>query len=226
MHVDHEVARTIFLDELDALLQVCEGLDDVDLVAASRCRGWTVGDVLVHVHLGLQDMLLGLVSPTESPADTDAASYWRHQIPTNDPEADAFAGMRFVRLLGAAYRKPSGIVGHMRPTASGVMTVVRGLPSGSLHFQGHVLTTGDFLATWAVELVVHHLDLGRELHVGAPTTPAMSLTVATVEGLLGGPLPTEWSQELRILAGTGRVQLNDDQAHAAGSAAKLLPVLG
>jgi len=129
MHVDHEVARTLFLDELDALLQVCEGLDDVDLVAASRCLGWTVGDVLVHVHLGLQDMLLGLVSPTESPADTDAASYWRHQIPTNDPEADAFAGMRFVRQLGAAYRKPSGIVGHMRPTASGVMRVVRSRPA-------------------------------------------------------------------------------------------------
>jgi len=225
MHVDHEVARTIFLDELAALLQACEGLDDVDFVAASRCRGWTVGDVLVHVHLGLQDMLLGLVSPTESPADTDATSYWRHQVPTNDPEADALAGVRFVRLLGAAYRKPSGVVGHMRPTASGVTTVVRGLSSGSLHFQGHVLTTGDFLATWAVELVVHHLDLGRELHVGAPATAAMSLTVATVEALLGGPLPAEWSQELRILAGTGRVKLNDDQARAAGSAAKLLPVL-
>ena len=81
------------------------------------------------MHVGLQDMLLGPVSPTESPADTDAASYWRHQIPTNDPEADAFAGMRFVRLLGAAYRKPSGIVGHMRPTASGVMRVVRSRPA-------------------------------------------------------------------------------------------------
>lgn len=59
MHVDHEVARTIFLDELDALLQVCDGLEDADFVAASRCHGWSVGDVLVHAHLGLQDMLLG-----------------------------------------------------------------------------------------------------------------------------------------------------------------------
>jgi hypothetical protein len=41
--------------------------------------------------------------------------------------------------------------------------------------------TGDFLAAWVVELVVHHLDLGRELEVGAPATAAMSLTVATVE---------------------------------------------
>jgi hypothetical protein len=92
MHVDHEVARIIFLDELDVLLEACEGLHDVDFVRASRCRGWTVGDVLVHVHLGLQDMLLGLVSPTGSPVDTDAASYWRHEVPTSDPEADALAG--------------------------------------------------------------------------------------------------------------------------------------
>lgn len=45
MHVDHEEARRAFLDQLAALLEVGAGLSDTDCLAASRCRGWTVGDV-------------------------------------------------------------------------------------------------------------------------------------------------------------------------------------
>jgi hypothetical protein len=111
MRVEHQQGQTAFLEQLETLLTVCTHFDDDQLLAASRCRGWTVGDVLVHVHLGLQDMLLGVVWPVDADPDTDAASYWRSTLPTNDPEADQVAGVRFVRLLGAAYRRPTGLVG-------------------------------------------------------------------------------------------------------------------
>ena len=99
LHVDHDAARDAVADGLRALLAAVEGLDDRALLAASRCHGWSVGDVLVHLHLGLQEMLLGLVTPADADPDADAASYWTGEVPTNDPDADDLAGVRFVRLL-------------------------------------------------------------------------------------------------------------------------------
>lgn len=50
-------------------------LDGDALLAPSRCSGWVVGDVIVHLQLGLQEMFLGLASPTGCDPDLDAASY-------------------------------------------------------------------------------------------------------------------------------------------------------
>lgn len=226
MHVEHHEGRAGFLDQLSTMLEVCTGLDDERLQAASRCRGWTVGDVLVHVHLGLQEMLLGVVSPTTAEPDTDAAGYWRHELPRSDPAADQVAQVRFVRLLAAAYRRPTGLVAHLRPTADGLATAVQVLAAGNLRFQGHVLGSGDFLATWAVELAVHHLDLQRELDLPPPAPAATRLARRTIESLAGRRLPADWPDETAILIGTGRWPLDGQQAQQIGPLATRLPVLG
>ncbi len=57
------------------------------------------------------------------------------------------------------------------------------LPDGALAFQGGVLTTGDLLATWAVELAVHQLDLAREIDVAPPSPDALAMARRTVEAL-------------------------------------------
>jgi len=222
VQVAHREARAAFLAELDAFVSCVSALSDLDLMAASRCTGWTVGDVIVHVHLGLQEMLLGLVARTSEKADTDAGEYWRSAPPGNDEDADRVAGMRFVRLLGAAYRRPVGLVHHFLPTAQGVRTAVTGLEPGAVRFQGHVLTTGDFLATWAVELAVHHLDLTRT----PPAGPALRLARATVEALAGGGLPQSWADDTAVLLGAGRLRADAEQRRQAGSVADKLPVLG
>lgn len=226
LHISHHEAQTALLDQLSTLMNACTDLDDDQLLAASRCRGWTVGDVIVHVHLGLQDMLLGLVAPTNAEPDTDAASYWRAGVPTNDPDADQVAAVRFVRLLGAAYRRPTGLVHHLRPTAQGIATAVTALPPGALRFQGHVLSTGDFLATWAVELAIHHFDLGRELELPPPAPAAVRLARTTIESLAHQQLPDEWTDETAVLLGAGRLRLNEHQVRQAGTLANRLPVLG
>lgn len=226
MHVEHGAGREAFEQALGALLRVADGLDDEQLLAASRCRGWTVGDVLVHVHLGVQEMLLGVVSPTALPPDADAASYWRAEVPSTDPGADAVAAVRFVRLLAAAYRRPTGLVRHLRTTADGLGRAVSALRPGAVLFQGHVLTTGDFLATWAVELAVHHLDLGAELDLPAPPPAALRMARRTVESLAGGPLPAGWDDGEVALLGTGRRRPDEGQLRDGGPAAGRLPVLG
>lgn len=226
MQVAHGTGRDAFLQALDALLSAVEGLEDEAILAASRCRGWTVADVLVHVHLGLQECLLGLLDPTAVAPDTDAAGYWRVELPTNDAGADALAGVRFVRLLAAAYRRPSGVVGHLRPTVQGVARAVRSAPDGALAFQGRVLRTGDFLATWAVELAVHHLDLTRELDLPAPAPAALALARQTVEALAGEPLPTDWDDGQAVLLGTGRRPPTAAERAQVGHLPHPLPVLG
>jgi uncharacterized protein (TIGR03083 family) len=222
VQVDHDAGRTGFLDGLKALRAVADGLDDDQLLTSSRCRGWTVGDVLVHVHLGLQEMLLGVVSPTGRAPDTDAASYWRAPIGPH-PAATPVGHVRFVRSMGAAYRSPSGIVAHLRPTADALAAAVDVLLEGTVATQGNTMRTGDFLATWALELAVHHLDLGAELTLESPAPAALTLARATVEELAGGRLP--WDDETAVLIATGRVPPDDEQAAQAGPLAARLPVL-
>lgn len=224
--VSHEVGLVGFRAALSGLLAVAESLDDTDLLAASRCRGWTVGDTLVHVHLGLQDMLLGLVHPTDRSPDTDAAGYWAVPVPRSDPGADPVAGIRFIRALGAAYRRPTGAVGHLRPTADGVIRAAGALAPGAVEFQGRVVGTGDFPATWAVELAVHHLDLGRELAIAPPAAAGLRLARATVEALVGQDLPAGWTDEDAALTGAGRRPLTPAQAAELGAGAAAFPVLG
>lgn len=224
MQVNLEDGRTGVLAALDALLVAVRDLPDAAFLAPSACLGWNVGDVLVHVHLGLQEMLLGLVSPTEAPPDTDAASYWQLFPPGDD--ADDLAGARFVRLVGSAYRRPSGVVGHLRPTADGVARAVAAARPGALAFQGRVLATGDFLATWAVELAVHHLDLTRELDLPPPAPQALLLARRTVEALAGGALPSHWPDDRAVLLGTGRATATASEQTALADLPRRLPVLG
>ena len=84
-----------------------------------------------------------------------------------------------------------------------------------------MLTTGDFLATWAVELAVHHLDLNAELAIAPPAAPALRLARSTIEALVDGDVPPSWSDETVVLLGAGRVAVD-----AASPLAGELPVLG
>jgi hypothetical protein len=206
MHVDHAFGRDAFVAELTLLLDLVVGLTDDELLTTSRCRGWTVADVLTHVHLGLQEMLLGIVSPTDEPATVDTASYWSSAPPSNDDEASPVEQVRFVRVVSSAYRRPTGGVRHLGLTARILgRAVTRTVCEAHLDFQGHVITTGDFFATWAVELAVHHLDLTAELIMELPTTESLRLARQTVEELAGGPLPASLTDADAVLIGTGRL---------------------
>jgi hypothetical protein len=222
---DTDEARALFVATLDGFLAVAETLDDNALLAASRCHGWTTGAVVAHVHLGLQEMLLGLVDPTDASPTVDAAGYWAAPAPATDAGAEDVDQIRFVQRLAAAYRRPSGVVAHLRMTADGVRRAALAAPDRALRFQGHVLRLGNFLATWVLELTVHQLDLARELDVAAPGPEALALTRTTIEALAEGELPAAWPDELAVLIGTGRVELDEQRRQEAGDLAERLPCL-
>ena len=94
---------------------------------------------------------------------------------------------------------------------------------GRTTFQGHVMTSGDFLATWAVKLTVHLTDLELE---HAPALTGCSLTRATIEASAGRRLPISWSDADVIAVGTGRRAPNDTESGELGDVARRLPVFG
>jgi uncharacterized protein (TIGR03083 family) len=217
LSIDLATARAAFAEQLAAFLAVAEALDDHQLLAASRCHGWAVLDVLVHVRGGLEEMLRGCTAPTDAPPTADAASYWDA---ADAGSADPVDGILWTRRTATAYSRPTRAVRHLRDAAEAVLAAAERLADTSVRFQGLVLTAGDFLATWVVELAVHQLDLGRDLDVPAPPGPALRLARATVEAILGQPLPDSLPDFQVLLLGAGRRAVPPELAGA------IRPVLG
>ncbi|MBW0103088.1 maleylpyruvate isomerase N-terminal domain-containing protein [Pseudonocardia sp. KRD291] len=222
-------ACTAFDDQLARLQALLATFDDDDLHARSRCRGWVVADVLAHLHLGLQEMLCGFPMRTDAAPDTDHASYWRAPLPGSEhPE---FEHVRFARALSSAYARPTALLEHMAPTVAALRRITRQLDEPyALQFQGHVLDVGDFVATWVLEVAVHHLDVTVELP-GRPAPAGSALEVCrdSVAALL--PPPTREATSGRdatalLLAASGREPLDDTARAAFGAAAGSFPLLG
>ncbi len=181
LRVPHEEGRTAFLDALQGFLDAVEPLDDRSLLGASRCWGWTLVDVVTHVRLGLEEVASCLLTAGTSRAapDRDAATYWLTEPPGSG--SGEVAGTLAIRRIASATQVPRSALVPLRQVAGGLRSAAGRLTDGVLEFQGCVLTTGDFLATWAVELAVHQLDLAREVDVAPPRPPALSLARRTVE---------------------------------------------
>ncbi|GAA3570252.1 maleylpyruvate isomerase N-terminal domain-containing protein [Microlunatus spumicola] len=222
LSVPHDEGRAAFLDALDGFVGAVRPLDDRALLAASRCWGWCVVDVVTHVRLGLEEVascLLTAGTDLQAP-DRDAATYWE----TQPAGGDELAGILALRRVASATHAPTGALPPLRTVADALTTRVASLEDGALGFQGWVLTTGDLLATWAVELAVHQLDLGRDLEVARPPARALAVGRRTVEALLGCPVPVEDDEDALLLA-TGRRAPTLGERDRLGPYAERLPAL-
>ncbi|MFC4149281.1 maleylpyruvate isomerase N-terminal domain-containing protein [Micromonospora mangrovi] len=212
----------------DGITRVVSDLSDTDLQRPTRCRGWLVADLLLHVLVDAQRALVALASPAEGPADVDDVSYWREFTPGRDDEAAAHAW--WVRRSAAAFPRPSGVVQVWCDTAPAAVRAAGAAdPSGCVTTQGHVLRVPDLLATLTTEAVVHHLDLVVDLpDAPAPGAAAVAVAVATMDGLLSDDAvrPTGWDDRDYLLKATGRVPLTERDRRELGEAAGWFPLLG
>jgi hypothetical protein len=210
-------ARVAFDASVTAFSGAVTSLPEWDLLASSRCHGWTRLDLTAHVVAGWQEMLGGFVTLVDDGPTVDAASYWK-------AFADATSGSDRVEVLmaqrrrAAAYTRPSGLVEQLRDVAGAVLSGSRTMGARACRWQGQVFAPGNFLAIWAVENVVHHLDLLVDDH---PPRSGLALARATIETLAAGPLPADWPDEQAVLMGAGRLPVPDD----AGTVGARLPVL-
>lgn len=160
-----------------------EPLDDHAFLGVTWCWGWSVVDLVTHVRLGLEEVAFCLLTARTSDAapDRDAATYWLTVPPGGG--SDEVTGALAIRRIASASRAPRGALAPLHGVAGGLRASVPRLVDGALAFQGCVLTTGDLMATWAVELAVHQLDLAREVDVPAPPDRALALARRTVDAL-------------------------------------------
>ena len=213
--VPTDTARPALVAGVEAFLAAVDGLDEPDLLGASRCHGWARLDVVVHVLGGWHELLAGLVSPVDDAPTVDAATYWT-AFAAATADDDPVAEITAQRRRSSAYGRPSAAVAQLHDVGAALLRGVASAPDGPRLWQGQVLRLGDLLATWAVEHAVHQLDLlvGRPVPAGA-----LALGRATVEALVGGPVPGD--DVTVLLQGAGRLP-----ADADGPLAGRRPVLG
>ncbi|MER7459070.1 maleylpyruvate isomerase N-terminal domain-containing protein [Micromonospora sp. NPDC126480] len=218
-------AHVALAEAYGGITAVVAGLDDVDLQRPTRCRGWLVVDLLLHVVGDAQRALVALASPATGPPDVDDVSYWR-SLPAEDGSRHAW----WVRRSAAAFERPTGVVRLWTDTApAAVRAAAAADPDARVATQGHVLRVADLLATLTTEAVVHHLDLVVDLpDVPAPGAAATRVAVATMDGLLSDDAvrPAGWDDHEYLLKAAGRLPLTDRDRLELGEVAGWFPLLG
>ena len=224
--IAHQAGVDAFQGQLARFVQVCRWSSDRDLLADTRCWGWAVLDVVVHVRSGVEEMLHGVITRTAAPNDIDAASYWTTTPPRTDSTADDIDAVLWSRRTSSAYRRPTSAVAHLESVAGTLTAATAAMPEHHISFQGHVLTSGDFLATWAVELAIHQLDITAQLDRAQPTEESLRLCRATIEALVDAPISPALDDITVALLGSGRQRPDDEQTLLLAASASILPVLG
>lgn len=224
MRPTYETALAGLRGAYDGVTALATQLSDDDLMRASRCRGWSVADVLFHLLCDAQRALVALATPAAGPPDVDHVSYWAPFQPGR-PSSTEHAW--WVRRSASAFPRPSDIVRVWRDTAPAAARAAAGAdPHGYLATQGHVLTVPAFLATLVTEAVIHHLDMTVGLPGSAPPhRDAVGVALCTMDGLLDGGRPGLWMPEEYLLKAAGRVELDERDRAALGDVADRFPLL-
>ncbi|MEV0664804.1 maleylpyruvate isomerase N-terminal domain-containing protein [Actinomadura luteofluorescens] len=185
-----------------ALLAAVAGLPDEDFARPSGCAGWLVRDLVCHLVIDAQDVLITLVTPAGGEPTVDAATYWKLvEPPTGDDPLDAL-----IPRLAAAYEEPRLLKFHLDDVGSAAGRAANlADPAARVETQDEVLTAGDYLSAYVIEWTLHHLDLIAHLPEG-PEPPAETLAAARelLERIAGSPFPASFSDEDVLLVGTGR----------------------
>ncbi|GAA2231669.1 maleylpyruvate isomerase N-terminal domain-containing protein [Streptomyces nogalater] len=186
-----------------ALRTAVAGLADEDFTRPSGCTGWLVRDLVCHLVIDAQDVLITLVTPVTGEPTHDAVTYW-HVTDTppagNDP-LDALT----VRLA-AAYEDPGLLKFHLDDVGSAAGRAAELADPGlRVSTQDMVLTAGDYLAAYVLEWTLHHLDLIAHLpDAERPPAEGLAQARAMLEEIAGAPFPASWSDEDALRIGTGR----------------------
>ncbi|MFC7934840.1 maleylpyruvate isomerase N-terminal domain-containing protein [Streptomyces sp. NPDC057387] len=210
-----------FTRSWSALLAAVAGLSDEDFARPSGCTGWLVRDLVCHLVIDAQDVLITLATPSAGEPTRDAVTYWRVvEPPTGDDPLDALT----VRLA-AAYEQPGLLKFHLDDVGSAAgRAAALADPAGRVGTQGQVLAAGDYLSAYVLEWTLHHLDLIAHVP-GAVGPPAEGLgrSRELLEGVVAATFPASFTDRDALLIGTGRRAPPAAATAARGALAARLP---
>lgn len=216
----------LFSRSWTALRAAVAGLPDEAFARPSGCAGWLVRDLVCHLVIDAQDVLITLVTPAGAEPTRDAVTYW--EVAGTPPAGDDPLDALTVRLA-AAYEEPRLLRFHLDDVGSAAGRAARladpGLRVGT---RGEVLTVGDYLSAYVMEWTLHHLDLIAHLaDVPGPPVEGLARSREMLERIAGSAFPVSWSDRDVLLVGTGRRAPTEAQTAELGELAVRLPfVLG
>ncbi|MFI5987832.1 maleylpyruvate isomerase N-terminal domain-containing protein [Streptomyces sp. NPDC051555] len=200
-------------------------LADEDFARPSGCAGWLVRDLVCHLVIDAQDVLITLVTPVDAEPTRDAVTYWDLvEAPTGQDPLDAL-----VVRLAAAYGESWLLKFHLDDVGSAAGRAAaladRAMRVGT---KDEVLTAADYLRAYVLEWTLHHLDLIAHLPDAAqPPQEGLASSRALLEAIAGEPFPPSFSDRAALLIGTGRRSPTAEQAaELGGLAGRLSFVLG
>lgn len=209
-----------------ALLAAVAGLRVEDFERPSGCVGWLVRDLVYHLVIDAQDVLITLATPAGTEPTADAVTYWdiSGEPPTGEDPLDALT----VRVA-AAYGDPGLLTFHLDDVGSAAGRAARlADPGARVSTQDKVLTVGDFLTAYVMEWTLHHFDLIAHLPDGPqPPADGQAGSRAMLEEIAGAAFPASFSDRDALLVGTGRrAATGAEEAELGALAARLPLVLG
>jgi hypothetical protein len=197
-----------------ALVDVVEGLGEDAAWAPTGCLGWSVRDLVFHLHADATRGLVALHTPADRSVDCDAVDYWRAW--GSDSASDE-QNRRFTRLEAGLFGWPELRARYLESARATARGIAEADPSQVVATQGHVLTLADLASTLAVEATLHHLDLVDQLPAAGPSAAGLAEVRRVVEALLDRDL-VGWSDERVSLVGTGRGEPTSAELEDLGSA--------
>ncbi|MEU4769051.1 maleylpyruvate isomerase N-terminal domain-containing protein [Actinosynnema sp. NPDC023794] len=216
----------LFSHTWTALRTAVAELPDEDFTRPSGCAGRLVRDLVCHLVIDAQDVLITLVTPAGTGATRDAVTYWNVAAtpPTGDDPLDALT----VRLA-AAYREPGLLKFHLDDVGAAAGRAAElADPDLLVSTRGEVLTAGDYLTAYVLEWTLHHLDLVAHLPDAAdPPAEGLARSREMLEAIAGTAFPGSFSDEDALLVGTGRrAPTRAEEVELGGLTAKLPLILG
>ncbi|MFL6076701.1 MAG: maleylpyruvate isomerase N-terminal domain-containing protein [Mycobacteriales bacterium] len=201
--------RAAFAAEAAELARVMLGLEPAVFDRPTRCRPWSVADLLAHVRTAIGRLVEMLAAPPPDAAEVDAAGYYR---PDRRFEPDVDAARVAAAIRDAAEAGGPALARDFDRTWREVAALVAAEPPGQLVTTRHgdPMTLTDFLVTRVVELVVHGLDLADGLGVEPWTTEPGAAVVQDLLRDAGGREVAEkfgWDGPELMRKATGRTPL-------------------
>ncbi|QVQ53615.1 maleylpyruvate isomerase N-terminal domain-containing protein [Spiractinospora alimapuensis] len=214
----------VFSRSWDSLRTTVRELSDEDFGQPSGCAGWLVRDVVCHLVLDAQDVLITLATPTTGAASADAASYW--DVVDTPPTGEAPLDALVVRLA-AAYQDPRLLIFHLDDVGAAAGRAARRAdPDLRIATKDRTLTVRDYLSAYVLEWTLHHLDLVAFLpDRPRPHADALARSRALLELIAGTPFPPALTDTDALLVGTGRRSPTPAERSALGDLVTRLPLI-
>ncbi|MFB9690410.1 maleylpyruvate isomerase N-terminal domain-containing protein [Amycolatopsis plumensis] len=207
-----------------ALRAAVASLPPAEFSRPSGCRGWLVRDLVCHLVIDAQDVLITLATPASSALTHDAITYWAvsSALPSGEDPLSAL-----IVRLAAAYEDPELLKFHLDDVGAAAGRAADLVDPGErVSTQEMVLTAGDYLSAYVLEWTLHHLDLVAHVSsVAGPPAEGLARARVMLEKIAGAEFPASFSDADVLLVGTGRRAATEAETAALGDLAARLPLV-